>query len=173
METKIIHKNPWFAIREDTVKRPNGTDGKYFYISGSKSVIVIVEDDDKDLYLVGQTRYPIGNLYSWEFISGGVAADENFLDAAKRELEEEGGIVASQWDTLGSFYPLKGYADEVSSVYLARDLRKVSEKYEVTEDISLQKLSLNRILSMVKDGEISCGMTMAALQKYLLFKEEI
>lgn len=167
--SEVVHKNPYYVIREDSVKTPNGNDGTYFYLDGSQSVMVIAENDAGRLSVVGQTRYPTGNTFSWEFVSGGMHHEEDPLEAAKRELEEEAGIRASQWEYLGFFYPLNGLSSEQSHLYLAKNLETVAMRHEDTEDIEHEQLALAKILAMAKDGTITCGMTLAALQKYLLF----
>ncbi len=169
LTSEVVHKNPYYVIREDSVKTPSGNDGRYFYLDGSQSVMVIAEDGGGKLSLVGQTRYPTGNNYSWEFVSGGINPEESPLEAAKRELEEEAGICASYWEYVGSFYPLNGLSSEQSHLYLAKNLENVAMHHEDTEDIQHEQFILSKILAMAKDGTITCGMTLAALQKYLLF----
>lgn len=96
IKSKIVHKNSWFSIYKDDVINPNGKPGKYYYSHGHDAIAVIAEDKNNNLYLVGQTRYPIGNQYSWEVIGGGIEKGETLLAAAKRELKEETGLEASK-----------------------------------------------------------------------------
>lgn len=167
--SQIVHQNPFYVLREDVVKTPANTDGKYYYIDGVMSVTVIAEDSHGKLSLVGQTRYPIGNHYSWEFVTGGMHDNENPLEAAKRELEEETGFRAENWESIGEFYPWNGHSSEQTFVFLAKKLTIHAPRLEETEDVTHKQVTLQELFEMVRNGTISCGMTLAALQKYLLF----
>ena len=79
--------------------RPDGKPGKYYYLDDSNAVVIIAEAEDADIYLVGQTRYPAGNVYSWELPGGSYKKNENPLVAAKRELKEETGLIATSWSS--------------------------------------------------------------------------
>lgn len=171
LNSKIIHKNPWYYLREDDVIRPDGERGKYFYVDGINSVAVIAEDRDKKIYLVGQTRYPLGNYFSWEIITGGIVPKDSALKNAKRELKEEAGIMAKTWVNLGYCYPINGYSSEKCHIFLAKNLVKTNTNHEGTEDIKIKKESLKNILNMIKLNEITCGITVFSIYKYLLFKK--
>lgn len=173
IKSTVIHKNPWYILRQDDVVRPDGKKGKYYFVDGIDSVMIIAEDKDEKIFLVGQTRYPIKKKYSWEIIGGGHFRNESPLASAKRELVEEIGFKARSWKKLGSFYPINGYGSEKCSVFLARDLTFVGSKPEVTEDIKIAKKSLKEIIKMIEQEKILCGITIAGLSKYLLYKQNI
>ena len=170
INSKIIHKNPWFTLQEDDVIRPDGDRGKYYLIN-AKSIAIIAEDKDGEIYLVGQTRYAIGNVYSWEVVMGGFKSGTPALREAKRELKEEAGLLAKKWIGLGYFYPVNGYSSEKTILYLAKDLKKTEQFLDPTEDIITRKEKIDKIVKMIKSNEISCGMTIAAIYKYLLYKD--
>lgn len=154
--------------------RPDGKPGKYFVLDEVNSVAIVAEDSDGEggrIYLVGQTRYPIGQ-YSWEMITGG-SKNEDPLAAAKREPEEEAGVIAKDWILLGYAYPVNGYSSEKTSIFLAKNLTKTETKFDDSEDITVKKESLNKILEMIEKNEISDGLTVFGLLKYLLYKKAI
>lgn len=169
--SKIIHKNPWFTLREDDVIRPDGNKGKY-YVIDSNSAAIIAEDKDGKIYLVGQTRYAIGNVYSWEIVMGGHKSGASALAAAKRELKEETGLLAKKWINLGYVYPFNGFSSEKIVLYVAKDLKKTEQLLGPTEDITIRKEGVSRIVKMIRNNEITCGTTTAAIYKYLLYKEK-
>lgn len=165
LHSKIIHKNRWYSLREDDVIRPNGSRGKY-YVVDINSIAVIAEDIDGKIYLVGQVRYPVGNIFSWEVITGGFKKALNPLGVAKRELKEETGLTAGKWNTLGHFNPVNGYASESTFVYLVRELKRGKRTLDDTEQIILKKESIGKIMEMIRSNEITCGITIAAIYKY-------
>lgn len=173
LSSKIIHKNPWYYLRQDKVIRPDGKKGEYYYIDGIDSVAVIAEDNNNYLYLVGQTRYPIENRYSWEVVTGGVKKGEDPAQAARQELQEEAGLLANNWIELGHYFPVNGYASEKCFVYLAKELSKTENCLEPTEDITVKKEKVENIIKMIESNKITCGITIAAIYKYLLYKERL
>jgi 8-oxo-dGTP pyrophosphatase MutT (NUDIX family) len=68
------------------------------------------------------------NQYSWEIPEGGGSLDVDPLDSAKRELLEETGLMANQWDVLMQMHLSNSVTDELAIVYLARDLEQHSPK---------------------------------------------
>lgn len=170
---KIIHKNPWYRVREDDVIRPNGSKGKYFVVENNNSIAVIAEDKDKNIYLVGQTRYPIGNIYSWEIITGGIDKNSTPLASAKRELREEAGITAKRWTNLGHFYTSNGLLSDKCYIFLAQDLTNSKQKLDESEDISVKIISLKKLLLLIKSNKITDGLTVVAIFRYLLRNNNI
>lgn len=172
LKSKIIHENPWYSLREDDVIRPDGKEGKYYFIDGTYSVIVIPETENGDIYLVGQTRYPAGNSYSWEFVAGGFKPGETMpLDVAKKELKEETGLEAGNWINLGFGFPVTGYSSEKCFFFIANNLTEGPQELEPTEDIKIRKADVRFIEEMIESNEITDMMTIAAFYKYLLHKK--
>jgi 8-oxo-dGTP pyrophosphatase MutT (NUDIX family) len=174
LNSKIVHQNKYFKVRVDEVLAPNGFKTKYFYIDNVyKSVSVIAENQDGKIYLVGQTKYPSGNNYSWEIVAGGGEKNENPLQSAKRELKEEIGLVAKKWTSLGYYYPSGGTINEIVYIYLARDLETIKAEPDPTELIKVKKEELLNIIKMIKSNKITDGFTISAIYKYLLYKNKI
>lgn len=166
-KSRIVHKNPWYRVREDDVITPNGTKGKYFVVEGASSVAIVAIDKDDYVYLVGQSRYPMNNAFSWEVITGGVG-NLAPLKAAKKELQEEAGLKAKNWKKLGTFYHSNGHDEAKCTCYLATDLKKVKTDHEHTENIKITRKEIPGIEKMIKQNKIKDGLTISAFYKYLL-----
>ncbi|MFH1522787.1 MAG: NUDIX hydrolase [Patescibacteria group bacterium] len=169
LSSRIAHKNPWYSVREDDVIRPDGKKGKYYIVVNS-SVAIVAEDKNGEIFLVGQTRYPVGNKYSWEIVTGGANDSKSPLSAAKKELLEETGVTARKWIKLGYYYPGNGHSSEKCTIFLAKDLVKGKQQLEGTEDIKAKKEKLKNIIKMIKENKIADGLTIVAIYKYLLYK---
>ena len=63
-----VYANPWMAVREDTVRRADGSTGIYGVVDSPDIALVIAVDGDR-LHLVEQYRYPVAGR-RWEFPSG-------------------------------------------------------------------------------------------------------
>ena len=161
LSKKVLHKNPWWEYRCDRVELPSGKPGDYYYVLTNGSSMVVAVDHDRRLLLVRQFRYT-GNRESVEFPCGGVKEGFSHDEAAINELVEETGYVAGQLDALGDFNPCNGLLNEICRVYMARNLRYVGARPDETESFELLRLTGKEMESLVQDGTIWDGMTLAA-----------
>src|SRR6478609_1426384 len=101
LSTETVYENAWLELSHRDVINPSGNKGIYGLVKFKNQAIgVIPLDAEGNIYLVGQYRYAIDE-YSWEIPEGGGALNADPLDAAKRELKEETGLVANKWTKLG------------------------------------------------------------------------
>ncbi|RZL60382.1 MAG: NUDIX hydrolase [Pedobacter sp.] len=174
-ETKtstLAYENPWIKISHEEVITPKGTDGVYGVVHFKNTAIGIVPiDDEGNTWLVKQSRYTL-NQYTWEIPEGGCPYDEEPLSAAKRELEEEVGLQANDWQQLMTMHLSNSVTDEFCVVFIARNLFAGQQALESTEDIEYKKLPLTDAIDMVKRGEITDGISVAALLRVALMLKE-
>jgi 8-oxo-dGTP pyrophosphatase MutT (NUDIX family) len=83
---------------------------------------------------------------------------ETPLQAAKRELEEEVGITANQWEALTNVGLGNSVIHSKAYLFLAKDLTFGKASPEEDEHIELCKMSLQEAVGKVMIGEIS-GVT--------------
>lgn len=136
-----IYRNPWLAVTEYSVRRPDGSHGIYGVVDPGDNVSIVALDDNADIYLVGAFLYPV-QRYEWAIPSGRVEPDEQPEQAARRELSEEAGIEAQRWELLGAFALSPGISTQVSYIYLARDLTFHPPHPEDTEHLAIRRLPL-------------------------------
>src|ERR1051325_382654 len=103
LSSEEVYENPWIKVREDAVVHPDGEQGIYGVVHFKNVAIGVLPVEDDYIYLVGQYRYPL-EKYSWEIPEGGCPEGEDFLQAAQRELAEETGLRADNWQELGRAY---------------------------------------------------------------------
>ena len=104
--------------------------------------------------LIGQYRYPT-DVYSWEIVEGGVDDGEAHLEAARRELEEEAGLVAEAWVPLGGEIHLSNsVTSERAFLYLATGLSETAARPDPTEVLTVRMVPLDEAVGMVTSGEI-------------------
>ena len=112
LDEKKVYDNKWINLTHFNVLNPNGGEGVYGKVHFKNIAIGIVPiDDEGNTWLVGQERFPI-NLYSWEIPEGGCPLNEKPLDAAKRELVEETGLVAAEWRQILTLHLSNSVSDE-------------------------------------------------------------
>ena len=164
----IVYENPWIKILHEEVVTPKNTDGIYGVVHFKNIAIGIVPiDDEGNTWLVKQSRYTL-NQYTWEIPEGGCPKNEEPINAAKRELEEEVGLQARDWQELMRMHLSNSVTDELCVIFVARDLFAGEQQLEATEDIEVKKMPLTEAIEMVKRGEITDGITVAALLRIAL-----
>lgn len=165
IDSKDIFDNPWMTVREDHVINPGGGENHYGYVHFKNLAVAVVPlDNDMHTWLVGQTRYTLGE-FCWEVPMGGAPLDRDPLEWARRELREETGLVAERWSEVMRLHPSNSITDERAIVYIAQELAQGQSAPEETEDIQVKRLPLNDALDMVLHGEITDAVSCAALMR--------
>lgn len=168
LSDKLIYENPWISLTEHQVINPGGGEGIYGKVHFKNLAIgIIVLDDDYNTWLVGQYRYPL-DQYSWEIPEGGGSLQTDPLLSAQRELIEETGITATSWTEIQRMHLSNSVSDELSIIYLARDLTFGVSSPEETEQLTIRKIPFNDAYSMVINGEITDSISVAAILKVKL-----
>ncbi|MDF1692049.1 MAG: NUDIX hydrolase [Zhongshania sp.] len=165
LSCRQVYENPWLRLEHHEVKTPANTDGIYGKICfKSIAVGVVPIDDEGYTYLVRQYRYPLEE-YSWEIPEGGCPLNTEPVDTARRELQEETGLLARHWFKLQDLHTSNSVTDERAVVFIAAGLSQGRQALEATEDIVVERVLLADAVAMALDGRISDGISVAALLK--------
>jgi 8-oxo-dGDP phosphatase len=169
ISSRQVYANSWMTVREDAIRRPDGSDGIFGVIDKPTAAVVVPRDGDR-LHLVEQFRYPVGQR-RWEFPMG-TAPDRAELDPAvlaARELEEETGLVAGRMELLGRLDIAPGMSSQREHVYLASELTAGPPAREHQEqDMRTAWFTVTGFEEMVRDGRIVDAQTLAAYLLLLL-----
>ena len=127
-------------------------------------------DEENKIILVKQHRFPHG--YVLEIPAGTLEKREDPIKCAFRELEEETGYSAKKMTPLITYYPSIGYNAEIIHCFLASGLKKTSDlKLDDDEILSVVKMDLKKVLSMIKTGKIQDSKTICAVLTYAAKKK--
>ncbi len=167
-----VYDNPWINLTEYKVINPSANPGIYGKVHFKNRAIGVVPlDKDLNTYLVGQYRFTL-NEYSWEIPEGGGPLNEEPLDAAKRELLEETGLIANNWTEIQRMHLSNSVTDELCIIYVATGLEQLEAEPEDTEQLIVNKVPFDEVYQMVSDGGIKDSVTVAAILKVKLMLAE-
>lgn len=160
-----VYDNPWISLTEYTVINPSGGKGIYGKVHFKNLAIGIIPvDENGDIWLVGQYRFVL-NAFSWEIPEGGGPLGTEPLETAKRELKEETGLVANNWEMLLNIHLSNSVSDEFGIIYLATGLTQEDAEPEETEQLQVLKISLEEAYKMVINHQITDSLSVAGIQQ--------
>ncbi|MFI5778312.1 NUDIX domain-containing protein [Nocardia sp. NPDC051570] len=172
METlgsKTVYINPWMEVREDNVRRSDGSPGIFGVVHCPDFVMLVPMDGDR-LHLVEQYRYA-QRRRCWEFPAGTLPerAVGDPLELAHRELREETGLRAGRLIRLGAVDTAPGCMAQRGEIFLATELTE-GEPDREPEEQDMRSAWFDRAVveRMIRAGEITDSQTLAAYSLLLL-----
>ncbi|MBD2188121.1 NUDIX hydrolase [Pseudanabaena mucicola] len=143
LQNRLSYQGSKFSFHVDRIKLPNGITGEYSYIKHPGAGMAVPVTADGKFVLVKQYRFAI-QRYLLEFPAGTLEVGEDHGLTIRREIEEETGYSASQWQYLGGFYICPGYSDEIIHAYLAQGLTKLENPPAQDEDEEIEVVLMTR-----------------------------
>jgi 8-oxo-dGTP pyrophosphatase MutT (NUDIX family) len=168
LSSRQVYANSWMTVREDAVRRPDGSNGVYGVIDKPTFALVIPRDGDR-LQMVEQFRYAVGRR-RWEFPAGTAPdrAEVDPADLAVQELREETGFVAGRMELIGRLEVAPGMSSQTGTVWLATELTEGPTQREHTEqDMRAAWFTTAEFEAMARSGEMTDSQSLAA---YLLLQ---
>lgn len=174
VSSETIYDGNVLHVREDMVELPNKNIASRELIRHIGAVCVIPVTDDGKVIVERQFRYPV-NRVILEIPAGKLdSADEDRLEAAKRELREETGMTAEKWTDIGEYLPAPAYSDERITMYLATGLHSGEQDLDDDEFLEVFRVPLKELVDDVMAGKISDGKTqIAVLKAWEIMKEKV
>ena len=127
--------------------------------------------EDKTIGVIKQYRHVI-NAYIYEIPAGTMDSGESPEQCARRELEEETGYEATRFIPLGKTYLLPAYSDEISYIYLARDMIRTVQNLDEDEIIEAHRFKIQDILEMIDSGIIVDALSILAILRAIQYLKQ-
>jgi 8-oxo-dGDP phosphatase len=154
------------SVRRDQVQMPEGEVAGREVIEHPGAVGIVAIDEAGRVLLIRQYRHPAGRLL-WEIPAGlRDVAGEPPLVTARRELLEEAGYLAADWQVLADFFTSPGITSERLRVYLAHGLSRVPDaEREYVPDheeahLTVEWAPLDAVVSRILAGNLHNGVMM-------------
>ena len=175
LESKYSYRDPWLAVRSDTVRVPNGTVlSPYHTIEFPEWVCAVALTPQQEILLIEEYRHGVERL-SFELPCGTPEDEgEDVLDAMKRELLEETGFAAQEWHALGSSTANTARQNNRVHAFLALDVRRVSDqKLDPGEVIRAHLVPWAKFVADLAEGRLEIpGLQLAALWQLRTFAKK-
>jgi ADP-ribose pyrophosphatase len=162
MSSRVIYTGRIIRLVVETAKLPNGTECEFEIVQHPGGAAVVALDAEDRVCLLHQYRHAVGR-WLWELPAGKLDGGEAPLACAQRELEEEAGVRAGEWQSLGQIVSSPGVFTEVIHLYLARELTRVPMRAEEHEVFEVHWRPWAQALAMAQSGEIEDAKTLAGL----------
>jgi len=154
LTSRLAYDGVFLRLFVDTVCAPDGHVATREYVRHPGAVMMIPVLDDGRVVLERQFRYPLGHSMI-EFPAGKLERGEAPLACAQRELLEETGYEATEWDYLGGFHNAIGYSDEKIVAYVARGLRHKGGRTDDGEVLEVFNASLAELQDWIRAGRVT------------------
>jgi 8-oxo-dGTP pyrophosphatase MutT (NUDIX family) len=160
---ETVYEGSFFSVHKDRFRHEDGEDAEREIVKHTGAVGVVVLDGEQ-LWFVRQPREAVGVPDLLEIPAGKLDEEgEDPLETAKRELAEEIGKQAAEWEPLGSFFTSPGFTNEQIHLFLATGISDVDERPEVEEDeridVEIRPLSdLDSLLATNQDSKTLVGL---------------
>jgi 8-oxo-dGTP pyrophosphatase MutT (NUDIX family) len=167
--SREIYRNPWLVLREDDIRRPDGSSGIYSVV-GKPHYALVLPYHEHRFRLVEQFRYPVG-ARRWEFPQGAAPdhADVEPTELAARELREETGLSATSFVALGQVDVAPGMTSQRGWVFLATGITEgETDREHEEQDMRSAWFSRADVEQMIRSGVIVDAQSIAAYGLFLL-----
>lgn len=165
MERQIVHVGRKIQVAVETHVTANGEAVLRDVVLHPGAVVVLPVLDDDHVVLLRNYRFVVGERL-WEAPAGTLEPKETLESCARRELQEETGYTAAEWQYLGYLYASPGVLNEKLHLFIARGLSAGEASPEPGEDLEPVILPLTRAMAMIDEGEIKDAKTVTLLLRW-------
>lgn len=162
----VVYQGRIIRLEVDRVHLPSGHTVDMEIVRHPGSVVLLPIADDGRIVLIRQYRYCI-DRWIWELPAGSLKPGENPDEAARRECEEEIGLVPDRVERLRGFYPTPGFCDEEMIFYRCSALRAPdpdsTARKDDDEDLEPRTMAIDEAWALVRSGEVVDMKTVVGL----------
>ena len=164
MANKLLHKGSLIELHHERVDFPQGGHTYFDIVKHPGGAVIAAINEKNEICLLEQWRHAIGKTI-WELPAGCLEPNEPPIETAKRELEEEAGVVASEWRDLGYISSSPGFSNELLYSFEARNISDGTLKLDDAEQLQAHWIAIDKAYDMALNGDIIDAKTLAVLLK--------
>jgi ADP-ribose pyrophosphatase len=162
IQTIATLKAASFSVHLDDVLLRDGKATRRIRIAHPEAAAILPFVSEGEILMVRQYRYALGRE-TLEIPAGKLDPGETPEICAARELLEETGYRAESLRRVYTFAPALGYSDELIHIFSAFGLEKVKTEIDEAEISAVERLGVDRVLSLIREGLILDAKTLIGL----------
>jgi uncharacterized protein len=160
--SRLVMGSPWRTVLADRLSGDAGRSDSYTYLAVPRAVFVVPITERGEVVFVRQYRHPVRD-WTLEVPAGSVEDGELPLEAAVRELCEEVGGRARDWQHLTRFYSSSAHLSLRSDAFLATGVVLERPQPAENEDLTVVRMPVDSALARARAGDFVEGQTALAL----------
>lgn len=154
IDSQLVYDGKLLKVRKDRVRLPDGSEGTREYFRHPGAVVIIPLLKDGSVLLERQYRYPNDQVFV-ELPAGKLEYGEDPLLCAQRELREETGYSASDWQFVCTIHNAIAYSDEHLDIFLATGLSAGEQQLDPGEFLEVFSLPPAELMDWVRQGRVT------------------
>jgi ADP-ribose pyrophosphatase len=166
IRTERIYSGRVINLRKDEVTLPNGKKSTREIIDHPGAVVILAQNSKEKVIMVKQFRKAIEDVLL-ELPAGTLEPNEEIINCAKRELEEETGYQAQNWEKIYDFYSAPGFCSEKLILFYACNLKKTKTNTDHDEFIEVMEYDKKRITSLLNNNQVKDAKTLVGILWWL------
>src|SRR5687767_6542805 len=148
LASRVVWSSPWYALREDQVRFPDGSEGPYTVVDKREAVWIVPVLVDGRFVLIRNYRHTVDE-WLWEVPAGGIEAGQSAEATAQRELAEEIGGEAARLREIAALYTMPGIGNEMAHIFLAEGVMLGEPHHEPSEVMERHILLQSEVIDMI------------------------
>lgn len=171
VSSEKVFEGKVIKLRVDKVAMPDDSLATREVVEHPGGVGIVAVNEREEIFLVRQFRKPLDKVI-YEIPAGKLDSGEPHRECGIRELSEETGMKAENFEYLGYIYPSPGFVDEVTHVYYATGLTQGETHPDDDEYLDVECMPLERAYKMVMNNEINDAKSVFGILKVWQMKSE-
>ncbi|MEN6350534.1 MAG: NUDIX hydrolase [Syntrophomonas sp.] len=163
LSSRELFKGRIIKVREDRVLLPDGTESTREIVEHAGAVAIVAIDDEDNVWMVRQYRKPLEEVLL-EIPAGTLEENEDPLLCAQRELAEETGLRAKNWQRILAYYSAPGFCNEKLHLFMASQLSEGESNLDHDEFLEPVRVPLREAYDLIFAGQIKDGKSIIGIQ---------
>lgn len=162
VSSRIDWECPYYRVRKDDIRLPDGNAGIYHVVDAPDSVFVVPVTENGEIVLIRNYRYTL-KQWVWEVPAGSIKMGQSVEEAAREELREEIGGTTDDLQFLMRASTMNGIGHNYAHFFLAKNVILGNPSHEAAEVMTIHPMAIDAVFALIARGEMNDVSSMTAL----------